>query len=83
MADLPPYPGTPRWVKIFGIIVIVLVLLVGIMLFTGVAGPHGPGRHMPSVGAPPANVTGDDRPSGGGAGGHTPPMKHGFQQPWS
>ena len=23
MADLPPYPGTPRWVKLFGIIVIV------------------------------------------------------------
>ncbi len=47
MADLPPY-STPRWVKIVGIIVIVLV--VGLMLVTGVGGEHGPGRHLPSGG---------------------------------
>jgi len=75
------YPGTPPWVKIVGIIVIVLVLLVAIIRFTGVGGPHGPGRHMPSGGAPPANVTGDDRSSGGGAGGQTPPVAHGAQRP--
>ncbi|MDR6224028.1 hypothetical protein [Desmospora profundinema] len=47
MADPPPYPGTPRWVKVSGIIVIALVLLlVIIMLFGG--GDHGPGRHIPS-----------------------------------
>ncbi len=57
MADRPPYPGTPRWVKVFGIILIVLALLVVIIMFTGVGGEHGPGRHIPS-GAP---------------GGHTPP----------
>ena len=56
MVDLPPYT-TPRWVKIVGIIALVLVLLVGILLLAGVGGGHGPGRHMPS----------------GGAGGHTPP----------
>jgi ABC-type transporter Mla subunit MlaD len=44
MANRPPYPGTPRWVKVFGIIAIVVVLLVVFMLLTG----HGPGRHMPS-----------------------------------
>jgi hypothetical protein len=48
MANQPPYPGTPRWVKISGIVLGVLVLLVVIMLFTGVGGPHGPRRHIPS-----------------------------------
>ena len=39
-------PGTPRWVKVFGIIALVLVVLVVLML-TGVLGEgHGPGRHM-------------------------------------
>jgi hypothetical protein len=58
-------PGTPRWVKVFGIVALILVLLVVIMLVTGVGGDHGPGRHMPF----------------GGAGGHTPPIAHGVQQP--
>ena len=44
MANRPPYPGTPRWVKVSGIIVIVLVVLVAIMLLSG----HGPGRHTSS-----------------------------------
>jgi len=57
MADLPPY-RTPRWVKVFGIIVIVLVLLAVIVLFTGIGGEHGPGRHMSSGGqTPTASVT--------------------------
>jgi hypothetical protein len=58
MADLPAYPdtgddngpgpdrasppGTPRWVKAFGIAFLVLVLLFGIMVASG----HGPGRHL-------------------------------------
>jgi hypothetical protein len=66
MADLPPFPdsngdtsvgpgrgsapGTPLWVKVFGIIALVLVLLVIIMMFAS-GGSHGPGRHMPSGGA--------------------------------
>ena len=56
MADLPPDPGIPRWVKVAGIIVIVLVLVAAIIMVTGIGGQHGPGRHIPS-GAP---------------GGHTP-----------
>ena len=81
MADRPPYPSTPRWVKVSGIIVIVLVLLVVIIMVTGVGGEHGPGRHLPSGGAPPANLTGDDRSSDGGAGDQTPPVARGAQRP--
>ena len=36
--------STPRWVKVFGIVVIVLILLVGIMMLVG---GHGPGAHTP------------------------------------
>lgn len=49
MTDLPRCrrgdTGTPRWVKIFGIIALVVVLLVLILLFTNAPGGHGPGRH--------------------------------------
>ena len=38
--------GTPRWVKVVGIIAVVLLLLLGIMMLIG--GEHGPGRHVPS-----------------------------------
>jgi hypothetical protein len=41
MGNRPSYPGTPRWVKVSGIIVVVLVV---IMLLTG----HGIGRHKSS-----------------------------------
>lgn len=34
---------TPRWVKVFGIIGVVVILLFVILIFGG----HGPGRHMP------------------------------------
>lgn len=34
--------GVPRWVKICGLIGVVVVVLVGVMLASG----HGPGRHM-------------------------------------
>ncbi len=57
MTDLPRGTGgdtgTPRWVKIFGIIALVVVLLVLILLFTnglGGSGGHGPGRHGASSG---------------------------------
>jgi hypothetical protein len=46
----PVYPGTPRWVKVSGVVVLVLVLLFVITMFAG-GGRHGPGRHMPSGGA--------------------------------
>ena len=61
MADRPPYPGTPRWVKVFGIIAIVVVLLVVARMFIG--GEHGPGRHAPSGDAggqvPPSSIMED------------------------
>ena len=83
MADPPPY-STPRWVMIAGIIVIVLALLVGIMLLTGVGGGHGPGRHMPSGGAgghtPPSGVIAGHTPFGG-PGGQTPPREPGAHRP--
>lgn len=42
-ADRPP--NAPRWVKVSGIIIIILVLLFIILKFTGIGGDHGPGRH--------------------------------------
>jgi hypothetical protein len=63
MADPPPYPdsngdtldepdhrsttGTPRWVKVFWIVGLILILLFVVMMFAG-GGGHGPGRHTPS-----------------------------------
>lgn len=46
--DTPP--GLPRWVKLSGIIALVLVVIVLITMFT-LGGNHGPGRHLPSGGA--------------------------------
>jgi len=39
-------PSTPRWVKVFGIIALVVILLFVILMFTGIGGSHGPGRHI-------------------------------------
>jgi hypothetical protein len=72
-ADRESPPSTPRWVKVFVIIVIVVVLLVGIILSTGVGGPHGPGRHIPSGDAV-------ETPSGD-LGSYTPSIEHEIQQP--
>jgi hypothetical protein len=71
MANRPPYPGTPRWVKVFGIVVIVVVLLVVAAMFIG--GEHGPGRHAPSGDAggqevPPSSNMEDHAPPEGGRG---------------
>jgi hypothetical protein len=61
MANQPPesgnYPGTPRWVKAFGIVFLALVVLLVVMIVTGHGGPHSPLRHLRS----------------GGASGQTPP----------
>lgn len=48
MAEPPPYPGAPRWVKVFGVIVLVVVLVFVILLVTRGPGGHGPGRHTTS-----------------------------------
>jgi hypothetical protein len=70
MANRPPYPGTPRWVKVFGIILIVVILLAVAMMFIG--GEHGPGRHTPSGdaggGVPSSSVVEDYAPPEGGHG---------------
>lgn len=55
-------PKTPRWVKIVGLVVLLLFLAVGIMLLSG--GQHGPGMHMShgattEVQATPAEVEGN------------------------
>jgi len=74
MADPPPYPdtgddtgsgpdrgstsSTPRWVKVFGVIALALVLLFVVLMLSG---GHGPGRHTLSGDAgghtPPSSVT--------------------------
>ena len=89
MADSPSYPasgahagvstgpgqtaGMPRWVRMFGIAALVLVLiLVGMIVIGG--GNHGPGRHTGSGDArdrtPPAGGAEGRRPAG-----HTPPER--------
>ena len=71
MANRPPYPGTPRWVKVFGIVIIVVILLVVVMMFIS-GGEHGPGRHTPSGDAggqvPPSSVMEDHVSPEGGRG---------------
>lgn len=91
-ADLPLYPDsngdtglkpdrgspprTPRWVKVFAIIAIVLVLLFVILQFTGGVN-HGPRRHSP-LGADLSShtlfssITADTTLSGGDLGSYTP-----------
>jgi hypothetical protein len=67
--------GTPRWVKVSGIIVGVLVLVFLVLQLTGVGGEHGPGRHIPGGNAPadaPAEGP-TDAPAQVDDGGHAPP----------
>ena len=64
-------PGTPRWVKVFGIIALLLLVLVVVMLVAG-GGNHGPGRHSGSDGNGQAAPSGADE-SDAGNGGHRPP----------
>lgn len=44
MADPLPYPGAPRWVKVFGIAVVVVAMLVVVLIHVG------GGHNIPSVG---------------------------------
>lgn len=46
MAAQSPYPGPPRWVKIAGAILGLLILLAAVLMVFGIGGPHGPGRHL-------------------------------------
>jgi hypothetical protein len=47
--------GTPRWVKVFGLIALVVVLLFLALLLT--RGPHNPGRHRSGEHTPPLAIT--------------------------
>lgn len=40
-SDRESSPSMPRWVKVFGVVALTLVLLVGILHLTG----HSPGGH--------------------------------------
>jgi hypothetical protein len=46
--DPEPTISTPRWVKMFGIIALVVVLLFVFLMFTRGPSGHGPGGHTPS-----------------------------------
>lgn len=70
-------PGAPRWVKIFGIVGVVAVVLVAVMLLTGGAREHGPGRHS-GGGEARSEGTGGQPPP---AEGHTGPPRAGGHQP--
>ncbi len=61
MASPPPYPGAPRWVKVFGIIAATVILAFVFQLVTegpmrpGMLGMHGDGGGDTS----PAGITED------------------------
>lgn len=64
-SERPSTTGTPRWVKVSGIVVGVLILLFLVLQLSGVGGGgHGPGRHLPAPGVTPSSTT---------SGDHTPP----------
>ena len=55
MGETPatPDPGVPRWVKVFGVVGLVLVVVVVVMLFSG----HGPSQHASGAGHAAAPAT--------------------------
>jgi hypothetical protein len=59
--------GTPRWVKAFGVVVVIVLVVVGFVLLTG--GHRGPSRHTqaPVLEQPTALVVSSGRatPSSG------------------
>jgi hypothetical protein len=61
--------GIPRWVKVSGIIAVLVALLVVVVLLSGGGSGHGPQRHGGAGGdAPLSSLT-----ESAGIGGHTPP----------
>lgn len=48
-------PRTPRWVKVFGIVALIVLLLFLALLLTRGAGGHGPQRHFSSGGGAAAD----------------------------
>jgi hypothetical protein len=41
------YPGTPLWVKVSGIVALVVIVLLMLVMFV-IGGDHGPLRHIPA-----------------------------------
>ena len=64
--------GTPRWVKVFGIITLLVVVLVVIFIVAGRGGPHSPRRHISPGETTPAGGTGGQTGPPAGAT-RTPP----------
>lgn len=50
-AAAAPESGTPRWVKVAGVIALVILLMLLVALLSG--GKHGPGRHLGDTGTRP------------------------------
>ena len=59
-------PGTPRWVKAFGLIAIGAIMLVVVVRLIG-GGQHGPGMHAPSADTGAAVASGPTTSGGIGA----------------
>ncbi|MGH3023765.1 MAG: hypothetical protein ACRDNI_08935 [Gaiellaceae bacterium] len=66
--------GVPRWVKVFGIVALVAVVLLVVAILIG-GGDHGPSRHTPGE---RSNTTSD---TSGGHTGPPPGVTHGGQLP--
>ncbi len=47
-SDRGSISGTPRWVKVFGLVALAVVLAFVILLLTGGGAGHGPSRHAQS-----------------------------------
>jgi hypothetical protein len=52
-SDGEPTTGMPRWVKVSGIVALVVLALFLILLLTGGPVRHGPGRHTGGLGGTP------------------------------
>lgn len=57
--------GMPRWVKILGIVALLVIVAAVVIMAVG-SGNHGPGRHMPSGerGTTPTSAGTGDMPPG-------------------
>lgn len=76
MAEPPPYPGTPGWVKVFGLIFGVVVLLFAVLLLTRGA-HHGPGDHTSSGDRHRSARVAEDHAPSEGPDDPTPPAEDG------
>ena len=66
--------GTPRWVKVFGAIALIVLMLFVVVSIVG-GGEHGPRRHAPGGGSD------DTTDTPGGHTGPPPGITHGPPQP--